>query len=59
MFIKENKVNKDISNISLREKFVRDINNSLIIMKTIIPKEEVLRKELLEKIRKGEVEIPA
>jgi hypothetical protein len=59
MFIKDNKINREIVNGSLREKFVRDVNNSLVIIKTYIPKEEILRKELLEKIKRGELTIPA
>lgn len=59
MFIKENKTNKNISNGSLRERFVKEINESLVIIRTDIPKEERLRKELLEKIKNGELSIPA
>ena len=58
MFINDNKT-ECIQNCSLREKFVMEINESFVIIKTYIPKEEVLRKELLEKIKKGELEIPA
>lgn len=58
MFIKEN-INNNYSNGSLREKFVREIKKSLVIIKQEIPQEERLRKELLEKIKRGELGIPA
>jgi len=59
MFIKDNKIKEGIANGSLRDRFIRDVNKSLIIIKTEIPKEEILRKELLERIKKGELMIPA
>ena len=59
MFIKDNKINEDITNGSLREKFVRDIHKSLVIIKVEVPEEEVLRKELLENIKNGKLMIPA
>ena len=59
MFIKDNKIKEGIANGSLRDRFIRDVNKSLIIIKTEILKEEILRKELLERIKKGELMIPA
>ena len=59
MFIKEDRINREDFNGSLRDRFVKELNKSLVIIKTEVPKEERLRKELLEKIKKGEFEIPA
>jgi len=54
MYIKDRTEGENIIHGYLRDKFVREIKRSLIIVNKDINKEEESRKELLEKIKKGE-----
>jgi len=58
MFIPKEDFNNNLGEISLRERFLREINNLSHIENIDVQKDEILRKELLDKIKKGELEIP-
>ena len=54
MFINDKIENKNIAHGYLRNKLIKEIRKSLVTIRKEENKEEVLRKELLEKIKKGE-----
>ena len=58
MFIHSEDLNYRLEEGSLRERFLKEINESLSPVETFVSKEEILRKELFNQIRKGELEIP-
>lgn len=54
MYINDKIENKNIAHGYLRNKLIKEIRKSLVTIKKEENKEEESRKELLEKIKKGE-----
>ena len=58
MFIKKEITEKNLSHGYLRDKLVKELKEEMVFIDKELSKEEMLRKEILDKIRKGELRQP-